>query len=142
AALFVKVTARMASEGTPFSRTRWAMRWVMTRVLPLPAPARMRTGPSVARTASRCCGFRPLRRGESSADTGRSDRNTRTGSRLVQSGGALTHRSRWAFATPPQPPLALRAGAALLHRDRLGEVPRLVHVAARATGGVIGHTLQ
>src|SRR5689334_866220 len=30
----------------------------MTRVLPLPAPARMSTGPSVACTASSCCGLR------------------------------------------------------------------------------------
>ena len=29
----------------------------MTRVLPLPAPARMSTGPSVVSTASRCSGF-------------------------------------------------------------------------------------
>src|SRR6266567_8852804 len=29
----------------------------MTRVLPLPAPARMSTGPSVVPTASRCCGL-------------------------------------------------------------------------------------
>ncbi len=29
----------------------------MTRVLPLPAPARMSTGPSVVSTASRCCGL-------------------------------------------------------------------------------------
>src|SRR5881396_953788 len=63
AALFVKVTARIRSEGTPWSSTRWAMRWVMTRVFPLPAPARMRTGPSVASTASRCCGLRPARKG-------------------------------------------------------------------------------
>src|ERR1039458_2560069 len=33
------------------------MRNVMTRVLPLPAPARISTGPSVVSTASRCCGF-------------------------------------------------------------------------------------
>src|SRR5712691_5687630 len=29
----------------------------MTRVLPLPAPARISTGPLVVSTASRCCGF-------------------------------------------------------------------------------------
>src|SRR5579885_2842301 len=29
----------------------------MTRVFPLPAPARISTGPSVVSTASRCCGF-------------------------------------------------------------------------------------
>jgi len=36
---------------------RWAMRYVMTRVLPLPAPARISTGPSVVSTASRCWGL-------------------------------------------------------------------------------------
>src|SRR6185437_11854867 len=29
----------------------------ITRVLPLPAPARINTGPSTVSTASRCCGF-------------------------------------------------------------------------------------
>src|ERR671923_876357 len=33
----------------------------MTRVLPLPAPARIRTGPSAVSTASRCWGLRSLR---------------------------------------------------------------------------------
>src|SRR5581483_11283198 len=33
------------------------MRYVITRVLPLPAPARISTGPSTVSTASRCCGF-------------------------------------------------------------------------------------
>src|ERR1700676_1687913 len=33
----------------------------MTRVLPVPAPAKMRIGPSTASTASRCWGFRLLR---------------------------------------------------------------------------------
>src|SRR6185295_14008194 len=65
AALLVNVTARTRSEGTPLSSTRCAMRCVMTRVLPLPAPARMSTAPSVASTASRCCGFSPA----SSADS-------------------------------------------------------------------------
>src|SRR5262245_16299653 len=35
------------------------MRWVRTRVLPEPAPATMRVGPSVPRTAWRCASFRP-----------------------------------------------------------------------------------
>ena len=39
------------------------MRNVMTRVLPVPAPARMRTGPFSVSTASRCCGFNELRFG-------------------------------------------------------------------------------
>src|ERR1035437_4261376 len=58
AALLVKVTARMESGATPFSRMSQAMRLVMTRVLPEPAPARMSRGPSVASTAARCSGFR------------------------------------------------------------------------------------
>src|SRR6266581_458202 len=37
------------------------MRYVMTRVFPLPAPARISTGPSVVSTASRCCGFNSSR---------------------------------------------------------------------------------
>ena len=62
-ALLVKVTARMESGATPFASIRYAMRCVMTRVLPEPAPARMSTGPSVASTAVRCCGFIFCRRG-------------------------------------------------------------------------------
>src|SRR5580765_781100 len=40
------------------------MRWVSARVLPLPAPATINTGPSACRTASRWIGFRPSRSGE------------------------------------------------------------------------------
>ena len=36
------------------------MRWVSTRVLPEPAPARMSSGPSVAVTARACSGLRRL----------------------------------------------------------------------------------
>src|SRR5262249_188160 len=36
--------------------TRWAIRWVIARVLPVPAPARMHTGPVGAVTAARCSG--------------------------------------------------------------------------------------
>jgi hypothetical protein len=61
AALLVKVTARIC-EGKAFPVARmWAMRVVSTRVLPVPAPASTRTGPSVVSTASRCSGFRPFR---------------------------------------------------------------------------------
>src|SRR6185503_7688842 len=59
AALLVKVTASTWREGTPRSSTRCAIRCVITRVLPLPAPARISTGPFTAATASRCCGLRP-----------------------------------------------------------------------------------
>ena len=35
-----------------------AIRWVMARVLPVPAPARMHTGPRTASAAARCSGSR------------------------------------------------------------------------------------
>ena len=60
AALLVKVTARMWSGGNPAS-IMWAMRKVITRVLPVPAPARIKTGPRMVSTAWRCCGLRELR---------------------------------------------------------------------------------
>ena len=52
---------RILTAATPHAVTRCAMRWVRTRVLPDPAPATTSTGPSVARTASRCAGLRPAR---------------------------------------------------------------------------------
>ena len=53
AALRVKVTAstRLGSS-VPVVGTRCAMRWVSTRVLPEPAPARMRSGEASDVTAS------------------------------------------------------------------------------------------
>src|SRR5687767_4902503 len=61
AALFVKVTARMASGAMPQTPISHATRFVSTRVLPLPAPASTSNGPSVVRTASCCSGLRPSR---------------------------------------------------------------------------------
>ncbi|MNN76252.1 hypothetical protein D3C81_1926160 [compost metagenome] len=46
AALLVKVTAAMWRGSKPLSSIRWAIFCVMTRVLPDPAPARTRQGPS------------------------------------------------------------------------------------------------
>src|SRR5271166_1716071 len=53
AALFVNVSARIRLAGTP-SRSRYAIRLVMTRVLPVPAPARIKSGPCVVLTAESC----------------------------------------------------------------------------------------
>ena len=39
------------------------MRVVITRVLPVPAPARTSSGPSVVVTASRCAGFSDRQQG-------------------------------------------------------------------------------
>src|SRR6267378_4745733 len=69
AALLVKVTARTWRGCTPRTPSRCAMRWAMTRVLPLPAPASTSSGPSPARTASRCGGFRSSRRWSNPAGT-------------------------------------------------------------------------
>ena len=52
AALLVKVIARIVEGGAPRSSTRWAMRWVRTRVFPEPAPATTSSGPGSAVTAS------------------------------------------------------------------------------------------
>ena len=54
AALLVKVTARIASAGTPLASSR-AIRAVITRVFPEPAPAKTSNGPSSCSTAARCC---------------------------------------------------------------------------------------
>src|SRR5438132_7248277 len=59
AALLVNVTAQISSARTRRLAITYAMRWVSTRVLPLPAPAKMSSGPSGASTASRCCAFSP-----------------------------------------------------------------------------------
>ena len=61
AALRVKVTARMFLAGTPRSSTMWAIRWVMTLVLPLPGPATISRGPEMALTAPSWSSFRPSR---------------------------------------------------------------------------------
>jgi hypothetical protein len=51
AALFVKVRPRIAEGEICLSLMRWAMRIVKTLVFPLPAPARIKTRPSVVETA-------------------------------------------------------------------------------------------
>src|SRR5215210_3835590 len=63
-ALLVNVIARICPGATSHSRIRYAIRWVRARVLPEPAPATIRMGPSVWRTAWRWMSFRPSRRGE------------------------------------------------------------------------------
>ena len=61
AALLVKVTARICHGLARLVRRICAKRVVSTRVLPVPAPARTRRGPSVVSTASRCSGLREVR---------------------------------------------------------------------------------
>src|SRR2546425_11037282 len=90
----------------------------MTRVLPLPAPARTRSGPSPAVTASRCGGFRSSRKRVSSESTRRLYRAIRAS------------------------PTRSFARSRLLDRDALREVPGLVHVAAESHPDVVGEELQ
>src|SRR5581483_4939897 len=66
AALFVTVTARMLCGEAPSAWISQTIRWVRTRVLPLPAPASTSTGPSGAVTAARCASLRGLRIGDKS----------------------------------------------------------------------------
>ena len=61
AALLVKVTARISFGRARPVLSRCAMRAVSARVLPVPAPASTRTGPSSASTAARWAGFSPSR---------------------------------------------------------------------------------
>ena len=58
AALFVKVTASSSPGSACPSAISRAARQAMTRVLPDPAPARTRSGPSVCSTACFCSAFR------------------------------------------------------------------------------------
>ena len=62
AALLVNVIARISPGRAWPVRSRYAIRCVITRVLPDPAPARMSIGPSPCMTASRWGGLRPSRR--------------------------------------------------------------------------------
>ena len=60
AALLVKVIAKIFQGFTSFSLKIYAMRWVKTRVFPLPAPAIINSGPSVCSTASFCRSLSPF----------------------------------------------------------------------------------
>ena len=64
AALFVNVTARIDSGPACPVASSHAMRVVSTRVLPLPAPARISADACGSVTAASCSGLRFSRRGE------------------------------------------------------------------------------
>ena len=59
AALFVKVTERISLGRAVPVLSKCAMRVVKALVLPVPAPASIKTGPSNCSTAARCAGFNP-----------------------------------------------------------------------------------
>src|SRR5712692_5303014 len=116
AALLVKVTASTWRGWTPSTPRSHAIRWAMTRVLPLPAPASTSTGPLVAWTA--CCW------------AGLSEART-------VSGATAGCDMDMYDITAPAPP-----GARLFDCDGLREIPRLVHVAPEADGDVIREELE
>src|SRR5436190_7550961 len=119
AALFVKVTASTSSGLACPSPMRYAARLVMTRVFPEPAPARIRSGPLMCRTASRCSGFSVLRN-----SIGR-----------PRAGADLRVRARRRADTQVGP-------YGLFYRDRLREIPRLIDVAASTHGDVVREELK
>ena len=61
AALSVNVTATICCGGKAPLATCHAIRRVIVVVFPVPAPARMHSGPRVVSAAARCSGFRPAR---------------------------------------------------------------------------------
>src|SRR5574341_415723 len=83
AALLVNVTASTRLGSTPRTPRSQAIRWAMTRVLPLPAPASTRSGPSPAVTASRCGGFSSERSASRSSTQQLYPSHVRDGARCV-----------------------------------------------------------
>src|SRR5947207_4936290 len=88
----------------------------MTRVLPLPAPARISTGPSVASTALSCSGLSSLAKSIQS----------------YQPQKAQKHKTFCAFC----------ASLWLFHRNTFGEISRLVDIAATPHRAMISEQLQ
>src|SRR2546430_4904705 len=133
AALLVNVTARTFFGCTPRTPRSHAIRWAMTRVFPLPAPASTRRGPSPAVTASRCGGFRSARRASRSS--------TRRLYRMPDGASWAVMRRPRRPAPIDRPPGA-RGGRGLFDRDALRQVAWLVDVAAEAHGDVVGEKLE
>src|ERR1700681_3025359 len=104
------------------------MRLVMTRVFPEPAPARMSSGPLMCRTASRCSGLR-------------ASRNC-NGLSLPSSFYILHSTFHILHSTFHIPHFTFHISVFLFHRDALGEIPRLIHVAAAAHGDVVCQKLE
>ena len=78
------------------------MRYVMTRVLPEPAPARISSGPSRCSTASRCSGFSLSRKFIFYVEEASIPSDSGLGAR--DSGTSLSARSRRTLQALLQPP--------------------------------------
>ena len=76
AALFVNVTARISLGRARFIFIKWTIRVVKALVFPVPAPANIRTGPSITSTAARCDAFSPSIYGVARTPIARCDNGT------------------------------------------------------------------
>ena len=140
AARLVNVTARIRRGATALTPTRYAIRWARTRVLPEPAPARIRSGPSVVVTARACSG---LRFGDDLVGAGGSAGRERGGDGLrVQRGRRAQLRLRGRVTKPvrflgerglPGPLLAGSGVRSRVHA-RPEVQPRALDVGLRGTG--------
>src|SRR4051812_17750516 len=78
-----------SADATPLI-TMLAVRWVIARVLPVPAPARMQTGPRSASAACRCSG----------SSSARTSADTRTSCRNKEEPGGVAHTMLTMYSTP------------------------------------------
>src|SRR4029450_4761943 len=100
------------------------MRWVKTRVLPEPAPAKMRSGPSVWRTASRWGGFRFSRKG------------------FMVVGAILVIARDFGAGLGEYTRVGRTQGSPLLHRHTFRQISRLIHVVPFIARHLIGEQLE
>src|SRR5579859_4138090 len=113
----------------------------MTRVLPVPAPAKIRIGPSTASTASRCWGFRLLRisiYSKISAGSAlwrmhfsRADRSEQTRRKIVFNRYSLNRKARRSVGRRTEINLKEKQGLRVIHESKVG------HLDARAGDPVI-----
>ncbi len=120
AAWFVKVTARIRHGATPLTPTRYAIRWARTRVLPEPAPARIRSGPSVVVTARACSGLSGRRSRRPGGGLGRRGGVGRGLAFAALLGGQLDRRLRRGIGRLAQP-VGLGRGGVEEHLGGVGE---------------------
>src|SRR4051812_7614681 len=112
AALLVNVMARISSARAWRVRSRYAIRWVSTRVLPEPAPARMSSGPSPCVTASRWGGVRPSSRASIAARGGAGDEPLGEAGGIVADGSGPSGSSVRVMPEPMSLPDEVRSACA------------------------------
>src|SRR5436853_1845602 len=108
------------------------MRWVMTRVLPVPAPARMRIDPLVASTASRCWGFKlsrisicqkvPADSGPGRMHFSRAQRSEQTGAQSLFRHAQLSTNARRSVRRRSQIDLEEEQRLGVVHKCQVGNI--------------------